>query len=788
MSRFIESPGVQISEVDATLRATTPIGTNVFVAGFTSKGPSDEVIQVTTLSEFEQIYGLPQTPAERYFYHSVKPLFGTAGKISTYRLPYGTNTGNGFGSYYGALVYPASAVSISNANYGQPLNTYSQQQSGVLYVIGEPTHFELTRDQYDDILKQKTFAWSNSFTTTFASSADIGKAAIIILNKSQTTIDNLYQGYYVGLVDNTNLTPATNFDGIFDVLSVSQSGALTTNYTTIPQARLGFSLSAISDANTITFGQNNDSVSEVMENLSIFDVSNADYDDTLSLGLFKLRQSVFAPDTITLDYVLSEKFVASLDYHRQVNSQNGGAPLSFFLETAEDQSPNVTILVNENLSHKNGNTWLGASGNPTNKVRLTSRKFYNSSYFTTVSSRFGLTDSSTIGTILGMRSTLSAYSTALGTADSLFALGSYQDSNAKTKDLGSIPQKVDRALEVVSNVEVFNVDLVVDAGISTINAVSEYLQATTGTKYFDDTVNVAAVEGLYVSDPTKVTGAALTFRDNWKTIFDRFTNFSQFARQDCFFVADAPRHIFVQGANSKVLDDSSANFSQYIYNALRNIVSVCNTSYATVYANWAKVYDATLDDQTWVPFSGIAATNMVNTDTNFQPWFAPAGFTRGLVTGVNDIAIYPTQKQRDQLYKVSINPVAFFPNEGFVIYGQKTLLKKPSAFDRINVRRLFLNLEKATRDTAKFFVFEPNTLLTRTRVINTLTPLFENAKNTEGLYDYLIVCDERNNPPSVIDNNELVVDIYLKPVRAAEFILINFVATRTDTNFEELVG
>ena len=132
--------------------------------------------------------------------------------------------------------------------------------------------------------------------------------------------------------------------------------------------------------------------------------------------------------------------------------------------------------------------------------------------------------------------------------------------------------------------------------------------------------------------------------------------------------------------------------------------------------------------------------------------------------------------------------MTFFPNEGNVIYGQKTLLKQPSAFDRINVRRLFLNLEKATNQTVKYFVFEPNTLLTRTRVVNTLTPIFENAKNTEGLYDYLIVCDERNNTPDVIDQNELVVDIYLKPVRTAEFILVNFYATRTSANFQELVS
>ena len=179
---------------------------------------------------------------------------------------------------------------------------------------------------------------------------------------------------------------------------------------------------------------------------------------------------------------------------------------------------------------------------------------------------------------------------------------------------------------------------------------------------------------------------------------------------------------------------------------------------------------------------------MANTDSNYQPWVAPAGFRRGVINGITDVALYPKQKQRDQLYKIALNPIAYFPNEGYVVYGQKTMSKIPSAFDRINVRRLFLVLENQTNLVAKNFVFEPNTLFTRTQVKNVLTPIFDNAKNTAGLYDYLLICDERNNTPSVIDDNSLVIDIYIKPVRTAEFILVNFYATRTNQNFSEIVA
>jgi len=229
-------------------------------------------------------------------------------------------------------------------------------------------------------------------------------------------------------------------------------------------------------------------------------------------------------------------------------------------------------------------------------------------------------------------------------------------------------------------------------------------------------------------------------------------------------------------------------FSTDIYWPLKNQFSGIDSNYSCTFATCVRVSDIASNLDVWVPFSGFAAASFANTDTNYQPWYAPAGFTRGVVTGITDLAIYPKQKQRDDLYKQSLNPVAFFPAEGFVIFGQKTLQQRPSAFDRINVRRLFLNLETATKNTIKYFVFEPNTLFTRTQVVNTLTPIFENAKNTQGIYDYLLICDERNNPASVVDDNTLVIDIYIKPVRTAEYILANFYATRTGVSFQEIVA
>tara|TARA_R110001583_G_scaffold93964_2_gene237236 strand:+ start:370 stop:1356 length:987 start_codon:yes stop_codon:yes gene_type:complete len=318
-----------------------------------------------------------------------------------------------------------------------------------------------------------------------------------------------------------------------------------------------------------------------------------------------------------------------------------------------------------------------------------------------------------------------------------------------------------------------------------------------GTDGFDDEANVnigvfSDSSGVFkISEGLTTEAGALkheTYRDSYRLVFNEFKDFASQKRKDHIHISDIPRHLLVQGENTKALDDKTKSFSQAVYWPLKHVYGAYNTSYVSVYGNWARNYDNVADKFIWTPFSAIAAATYANVDSVYQPWFAPAGFTRGRFTGAVNLALKPSQRQRDLLYRIAVNPVTQFPNEGFAIFGQKTLFKKPSAFDRVNVRRLFLYLEKVVRNTMKFFVFEPNTLLTRTQVINILTPIFENAKNTEGVYDYLIVCDERNNTPDVIDQNELVVDIYLKPVRAAEFILVNFYATRTGQDFNELLS
>jgi hypothetical protein len=809
MARIIQSPGVQISEVDLSLRANLAAATNILIPGFAPKGPSSDPVQVSTLSEFEQIFGTPTNAAERYFYQTAKAVFQSPANVTCYRIPYGNGAGLGTTSQYSALVYPVATATLSATSTGIATITatnlsYPASASGVTYFFGAPTHVTLNESDYLSVLRGDAFTWNPAAsdptfngltssgavsaynqtpTTTFANLSSLGQAGLIVLNKAQASINSRFEGTYVGIVDNTALNPATQYDDFSLVQSVNTNGYITpSNYVTVPSQRLTFSLSAT------TLGANG-SVSEVVENLATFDTSPVQFNDTINLGVFKLRQSVFSPDTIQLDYVLQEGFNASFDYYRQINNPNGGAANSYFIEQAESNSKNIVALVNPYISNKNSTTWLNLSGTPNKSVR-----FLNSARGIPLASDvINLGGTSTAGVLSGgdtfatrMGATTGAYAslvTTFGNTNSLVALGDYAVENVTTKTIGDVPTKVSTMLNYVENADLYPLSIVCEAGLGTIYANT---CNTTTSGYFDDSVPYTGsdVAALTAQDGT---GASAPIALNYKAVVSQFVNFAAQKRKDHLFIADPLTNIFVQ-AGVKTLNDPNANFSSNIYWPLFNQFSFINNSYTATYANVVQVPDQSSSRLVWVPFSGFAAAIMANTDANYQPWIAPAGFRRGVINGITDVALYPKQKQRDQLYKISLNPIAFFPNEGYVVYGQKTMSKLPSAFDRINVRRLFLTLENQTNNVAKYYVFEPNTLFTRTQVKNVLAPIFDNAKNTQGLYDYLLICDERNNTPSVIDDNSLVIDIYIKPVRTAEFILVNFYATRTNQNFAEIVG
>ena len=216
--------------------------------------------------------------------------------------------------------------------------------------------------------------------------------------------------------------------------------------------------------------------------------------------------------------------------------------------------------------------------------------------------------------------------------------------------------------------------------------------------------------------------------------------------------------------------------------------TLTSSSYAVCDSAWCYQYDKYTDNFCYVPACSHTAGIMARTDRDRDAWFSPAGYNRGNVKNAVKLAFNPSKADRDELYKNGINPVVSFPGQGTVLFGDKTMLTQPSAFDRINVRRLFIVLEKAIATAAKFTLFEFNDAFTQSQFKNLVEPFLRDVQGRRGIFDFRVVCDETNNTSAVIDANEFRADIFVKPAKSINIITLTFVATRSGISFEELGG
>jgi phage tail sheath protein FI len=258
------------------------------------------------------------------------------------------------------------------------------------------------------------------------------------------------------------------------------------------------------------------------------------------------------------------------------------------------------------------------------------------------------------------------------------------------------------------------------------------------------------------------------------SVVNHITGIAGTTRKDCMAVASPNR-------------DAVVNNIKPVIDTLTTTNLFAASSYLAVDNNYLKVYDKYNDEYIYVPASSTTAGIFALTDYNYGPWWSPAGERRGEYAGVSGLAYSPNKSQRDELYKKGVNPIVQFPGRGTILFGDKTKLARPSAFDRINVRRLFLAIEKSIAEAARNFLFEFNDEFTRSEFVAIVEPLLREVQAKRGIQDFFVQCDDRNNTPEVIDRNELIASIFVKPARSINFITLNFVATRTGADFEEII-
>ena len=267
----------------------------------------------------------------------------------------------------------------------------------------------------------------------------------------------------------------------------------------------------------------------------------------------------------------------------------------------------------------------------------------------------------------------------------------------------------------------------------------------------------------------------MSSRADQTTVVNDLVATAQTTRKDCVVVASPAR--------SDIVNSTTQNA-----NAVTTAKTFTNSSYLFCDNNYLKVYDKYNDMYIQIPAASSTAGLMAATDAVAAPWFSPAGPRRGQYLGITALNYSPTKAERDTLYKAGVNPISNIPGQGVLLFGDKTKLARPSAFDRINVRRLFLGIERAIAIAARNVMFEFNDEFTRAEFTNIVEPFLREIQGRRGITDFRVVCDDTNNTAAVIDRNEFIANIFVKPARSINYVTLNFVAVRTGVAFEEVVG
>jgi len=267
----------------------------------------------------------------------------------------------------------------------------------------------------------------------------------------------------------------------------------------------------------------------------------------------------------------------------------------------------------------------------------------------------------------------------------------------------------------------------------------------------------------------------MSSRSDQTTVVNDLVATAQSTRKDCVVVASPAR--------SDIVNSTTQNA-----NAITTAKTFTNSSYLFCDNNYLKVYDKYNDMYIQIPAASSTAGLMAATDAVAAPWFSPAGPRRGQYLGITALNYSPTKAERDSLYKSGVNPISNIPGQGVLLFGDKTKLARPSAFDRINVRRLFLGIERAIAIAARNVMFEFNDEFTRAEFTNIVEPFLREIQGRRGITDFRVVCDDTNNTAAVIDRNEFIANIFIKPARSINYVTLNFVAVRTGVDFEEVVG
>lgn len=816
MSAII-SPSIYIREF-FDLRPQVEDGYNVLITGFTSEGlPNDPTI-LSSISDFVSIYGEPDPsrPEQIYAYQGVKDIIEGGANALFVKLPYGAKEGYDVDDSYSALLFPAYedvaettevVAWVANQNIppigtdlGLPFSVgfsegdelsledhqflldngfiteaglftqREEQTECVGYVFGKPTRVCLTEDEYDKI-KCGQISWGD-FTSDFGTNFDpavFGGAGLIVLDDGRSRTYDGKSGYYVTVTDNSDADPASPYDSITSIeTSTDVSGnPITPNlWEELNPDCYDFDLQGDVTSNT-------PNLSETLYGMATADTNepweNNLYKSWINVTLWRLREDYSNGFPKVIPNIIESHTGSVSDTATTVSE--GGVNVTASLSKIIDAKTNSRIctFINPKISQ---DVYFDSVGNPIKNIR-----FLRNS--TEVTDGLGTPP-------VGFESGGGAYSVSKFT----------EKSDQSTCDVGNIPLKLRNALCTVEDPDRVDIDLSVEAGLGTIwttvnNDPSNWI---TGSREdcswcYDDCVYLDIKEDLGRDSQTR------NYKDTWREVFDQFATFTEVTRlcnggYHHLHIADTLRQILVNGCDCKVYDATKKCktpnlFAECIYYPSKHLTEGISGSIATkttIDAQWYQKNNIYTSGSTWVPSSPVVAQLMSSTPF---PWDSSAGFNRGIIGGVLDIAINPIKRDRDLLYQINHNMVYFDKTGGYIRLADKTLLMNDNIQLKHNsTRRALTWLQKELQTSLKPFLFEPNTIQNRVRFKQTIEGSLDLLRTNGAIFDYEVTL--KRNTLEAQQDGCLIADIYIKFSGQVEKIILNFNILRLDEPFQEV--
>lgn len=740
--RSYNFPSSEVKEVDLTNSAITDSGSVVLVTGYTNKGQIFSPTKIYGTPQYVEQFGEPMTDAEFYTYLTVENVLSEGGTPVVIRLPYDNASSKNYNGIY--LKFDSNTTmdgidtAISSAVKSKGFSTFFR---GLFEKIS------LTNEQYATVAASGNFAVLNN---------DLGNSNFVIMDKRKSICTD-HEGNGGIFIVPFDMTRAMMVQRLLDDgTSTASTNLLTKNLGLVGEVYyngkeisdwsigLNGSIMTMTDNGDKFYSE--DSLSKQIANLfpnieptiiSDGDSENIEIDKRFSNYIGIAVCKIVKSDSTVVRNVpmIVESFVGSV---MPVRNPITGVS-EYIVDVINNESSYIQIFANRNNQTEIGQT---ASSN----MLPLPESGDDMAYF--------VGDQGEINNIIS------------------FKYGS-DDKIIKGASIGA---DIVKAFNKITNIDDMQIDVVSDSGVSSI---AQFTNSADGEHYQPD-IDIDT-NNSEIRNATQIS--------TWMSVVTRLEKLCSGDRKDCMAIIDAPRHASLKASIPIVNDyDYDKSFANNLENGYSIVSSALNSSYAAIYANWVKVFNPYNNKDTWVPPSCFVAAKCCACDLRYNPWNSPAFLERGVIGGVTEISIKPGKAEESFLYPKSLNYIKYFNAEGFVIWGQKTSQKKEGAFSRVNVRRSILRMERFIYNVGRQFIGKGNSVYNRRVYTDIVDPYLSRIKSAGGLYDYLIVCDDTNNTPEVIDANEFRVTVLLKPVREAEYVVATVVATATGANFQEVIN